>query len=35
MLEQVNLDFSSEEDMINKFRVGLSLQPVGRIFGVH
>lgn len=25
---QVNLDFDSEQDMINKFRVGLSLQPV-------
>jgi glutamate--cysteine ligase len=25
---QVNLDFSSEEDMIKKFRVGLALQPV-------
>jgi gamma-glutamylcysteine synthetase len=23
---QVNLDFSSEEDMIKKFRVGLALQ---------
>lgn len=35
MLKQVNLDFSSEKDMINKFRVGLSLQPVGWIFGLH
>ncbi len=25
---QVNLDFSSEEDMVRKFRVGLALQPV-------
>nr|BAJ21770.1 putative gamma-glutamylcysteine synthetase [Pteris vittata] len=25
---QVNLDFSSEQDMINKFRVGLALQPI-------
>jgi glutamate--cysteine ligase len=25
---QVNLDFDTEQDMINKFRVGLSLQPV-------
>lgn len=25
---QVNLDFSSEEDMVNKFRVGLALQPI-------
>lgn len=25
---QVNLDFSSEEDMVKKFRVGLALQPV-------
>nr|GMC80751.1 glutamate--cysteine ligase, chloroplastic isoform X2 [Ipomoea batatas] len=25
---QVNLDFSSEADMINKFRAGLSLQPI-------
>ncbi len=25
---QVNLDFSSEADMVNKFRVGLALQPV-------
>jgi hypothetical protein len=25
---QVNLDFSSEHDMIRKFRVGLTLQPV-------
>jgi gamma-glutamylcysteine synthetase len=28
-LMQVNLDFSSEQDMINKFRAGLALQPVG------
>jgi len=25
---QVNLDFSSEADMIRKFRAGLALQPV-------
>jgi glutamate--cysteine ligase len=25
---QVNLDFSSEQDMVKKFRVGLALQPV-------
>lgn len=25
---QVNLDFSSEEDMVKKFQVGLALQPV-------
>ena len=25
---QVNLDFSSEHDMIKKFRAGLTLQPV-------
>ncbi|XP_002965328.2 glutamate--cysteine ligase, chloroplastic [Selaginella moellendorffii] len=25
---QVNLDFSSEEDMVKKFRVGLALQPI-------
>jgi glutamate--cysteine ligase len=25
---QVNLDYSSEADMVNKFRVGLALQPV-------
>ncbi|KAI5058670.1 hypothetical protein GOP47_0026840 [Adiantum capillus-veneris] len=25
---QVNLDFESEEDMINKYRVGLALQPI-------
>lgn len=25
---QVNLDFDSEEDMIQKFRIGLALQPV-------
>lgn len=24
----MNLDFSSEEDMVKKFRVGLALQPV-------
>jgi gamma-glutamylcysteine synthetase len=28
-LIQVNLDFSSEQDMIKKLRVGLALQPVG------
>jgi gamma-glutamylcysteine synthetase len=27
-IEQVNLDFESEEDMIRKFQVGLALQPV-------
>uniref|UniRef100_A0A452XVC8 glutamate--cysteine ligase n=1 Tax=Aegilops tauschii subsp. strangulata TaxID=200361 RepID=A0A452XVC8_AEGTS len=26
---QVNLDFSSEQDMIRKFRASLALQPVG------
>jgi glutamate--cysteine ligase len=25
---QVNLDFSSEEDMVKKFQVGLALQPI-------
>ena len=25
---QVNLDFETEKDMIDKFRVGLALQPV-------
>ena len=25
---QVNLDFESEKDMIEKFRVGLALQPI-------
>jgi glutamate--cysteine ligase len=25
---QVNLDFDSEQDMVNKMRVGLALQPV-------
>lgn len=30
--KQVNLDFSSESDMIRKFRAGLALQPVGTIF---
>lgn len=29
---QVNLDFSSESDMIKKFRAGLALQPVGTYF---
>jgi gamma-glutamylcysteine synthetase len=28
-LMQVNLDFSSEQDMIKKFRAGLALQLVG------
>jgi len=28
---QVNLDFSSEADMIRKFRAGLALQPVSNI----
>ena len=27
-LDQVNLDFESEKDMIEKFRVGLALQPI-------
>lgn len=26
--EQVNLDYESEEDMIQKFRLGLALQPI-------
>jgi glutamate--cysteine ligase len=30
-LSQVNLDFSSEEDMVKKFQVGLALQPVSDI----
>jgi glutamate--cysteine ligase len=25
---QVNLDFDSEQDMVNRTRVGLALQPV-------
>jgi glutamate--cysteine ligase len=25
---QVNLDFESEQDMIEKFRIGLALQPI-------
>lgn len=25
---QVNLDFGSEKDMIEKFRIGLALQPI-------
>lgn len=25
---QVNLDFDSEQDMIDKFRIGLALQPI-------
>jgi glutamate--cysteine ligase len=25
---QVNLDFESEKDMVEKFRIGLALQPV-------
>jgi len=25
---QVNLDFESEQDMIDKFRIGLALQPI-------
>jgi glutamate--cysteine ligase len=29
---QVNLDFSSEADMVKKFRVGLALQPVATAF---
>jgi glutamate--cysteine ligase len=28
LIQQVNLDFDSEEDMVKKFRVGLALQPV-------
>lgn len=27
-LSQVNLDFESEEDMVEKFRIGLALQPI-------
>lgn len=27
---QVNLDFGSERDMIDKFRVGLALQPIAQ-----
>jgi hypothetical protein len=27
-IEQVNLDFETEADMIRKFQVGLALQPV-------
>ncbi len=27
-LLQVNLDFGSEKDMIEKFRIGLALQPI-------
>ncbi len=30
-LLQVNLDFSSEADMIRKFRASLALQPVSNI----
>jgi glutamate--cysteine ligase len=25
---QVNLDFESEQDMVEKFRIGLALQPI-------
>lgn len=28
LLLQVNLDFESEVDMIEKFRIGLALQPI-------
>ena len=27
-LLQVNLDFESEADMVDKFRIGLALQPI-------
>ena len=27
-LPQVNLDFESERDMVEKFRIGLALQPI-------
>jgi gamma-glutamylcysteine synthetase len=29
---QVNLDFSSEVDMVHKFRVKISLQPITKHF---
>ncbi|RZR93652.1 hypothetical protein BHM03_00022216, partial [Ensete ventricosum] len=32
VMPKVNLDFSSESDMIKKFRAGLALQPVGTYF---
>ena len=32
LIQQVNLDFDSEEDMVKKFRVGLALQPVSECF---
>lgn len=27
-LSQVNLDYESEQDMVEKFRIGLALQPI-------
>ena len=32
---QVNLDFSSEQDMVRKFRVGLALQPLATALFAH
>ena len=32
---QVNLDFSSEEDMVRKFRTSLALQPIAKIGRAH
>ncbi|GAB4856852.1 glutamate--cysteine ligase [Ancistrocladus abbreviatus] len=34
IMPKVNLDFSSEADMIRKFRAGLALQPVGNLYHV-
>jgi gamma-glutamylcysteine synthetase len=31
-IEQVNLDFETEEDMKRKFQVGLALQPVRAVW---
>ncbi len=31
-IEQVNLDFETEEDMRRKFQVGLALQPVRAVW---
>lgn len=31
VLMQVNLDYESEQDMIEKFRIGLALQPVVQV----
>jgi glutamate--cysteine ligase len=28
LTQQVNLDFESEADMVDKFRIGLALQPI-------